>query len=156
MLKFAETYEITDYIKELIKDNKFPSYKEGFEDNLKKVYICYDTNDTHVLRVLSNINEDYDYEEGSYVVEENRISNFDIPEMLMKLFRTPEKIIYTKFGISEYLNKVASKQFVEAVITIDDKAGMENWDSCQYDNMGECLEVIDNGFGTTKFDKEVI
>lgn len=63
--EFGKYTEITDLAFKLN-----PSYKEN---GYVRFFICPDTNDFWFVRVLEGVNEDYEDEEGVYLIERNNI-----------------------------------------------------------------------------------
>ncbi len=110
--QFAKYTEITDYA---FKVN--PDYKE---QGYLRFFICPDVNDFWFVRVLEGFNEDYEKEEGSYLVERNKI----------QMDKKGEKLSILKL-----------KQLI-----LEDDGG--NWDYQQGYDMEEMItEFVDGGFG---------
>lgn len=109
-LEFAKYYDITELAK-----NYNPDYV-----SYEKIYICVDTWDFWIARIAKDLNEDYETEEGSYLLERNKIGK----EMRSQMLRT--------------------KTQIESVLDEDD---FGNWDFEQVYSLEEAIELIDDGFG---------
>lgn len=109
--EFGKYTEITDLAFEVN-----PSYKnEGYI----RFFICPDVWDFWFIRILKDVNEDYEHEEGSFLMERNKI------EM-------------DKKGENLTLSKV------KKIISEDD---LSNWDFEQSFDVNELITMIDAGFG---------
>jgi hypothetical protein len=108
--EFAKYTEITDLAFELNPDYKTESYVRFF--------ICPDTNDYWFVRVLEGFNEDYEREEGVYLLERN-----NIPKMKGEKLTT---------------------EIVKEII-LDDCG--ENWDIHEYQSIDELIDDLDGGHG---------
>lgn len=109
--EFATYTEITDFA---FKVN--PEYKkEGYV----RFFICPDVWDFWFVRILEGYNECYEKEEGSYLLERNKV------EM-------------SKKGESLTLNKL------KKIIQEDDGS---NWDFHKGFDVEELVDMLDDGFG---------
>ena len=63
VFEFAKYTEITDFVFEVR-----PQYKE---EGYIRFFICPDVNDYWFVRILEGFNEDYEDEEGSFLLERN-------------------------------------------------------------------------------------
>ena len=109
--EFAKYTEITDYA---LRVN--PNYKnEGYV----RFFICPDVHTFWFVRILEGYNEEYEQEEGSYILERNNV------EMNTK----GEKLTLSK---------------VKKIIQEDDGS---NWDIEQGYNIEELIDMLDDGFG---------
>lgn len=109
--EFAKYTEITDFAFEVN-----PNYKnEGYI----RFFICPYVWDFWFVRILEGYNEEYNKEEGSYILERNKI------EMDSK----GQKLTISKL-----------KQIIE-----EDDGG--NWDFIQGYDIEELVDNIDDGFG---------
>ena len=109
--EFAKYTEITDYA---FKVN--PDYKN---ERFVRFFICPDVWDFWFVRILEGYNEDYEQEEGSFILERNKI------EMDSK----DEKLTLSK---------------LKRIIEEDDGS---NWDFQQGFDVEELIDMLDNGFG---------
>jgi hypothetical protein len=108
-LEFAKYYDITELAKEYNPD--YASYE--------KIYICIDTWDFWIARIAKDLNEDYEVEKGSILVERNKIQK-------------------------ERGQGLRTKTQIENVLEDDD---LGNWDYEQVYSLKEAIELIDDGFG---------
>jgi hypothetical protein len=109
--EFAKYTEITDYA---FKVN--PNYKkEGFI----RFFICPDVWDFWFVRILEGFNEEYEREEGSFILERNKVEKDNRGQKLT-------------------LSKV--KQIIEE----DDGS---NWDMQQSYDVEHLIDMLDDGFG---------
>jgi hypothetical protein len=109
--EFAKYTEITDYA-----FNINPEYKNN---GYVRLFICPDVWDYWFVRILKDVNEEYEYEEGSFVLERNKI----------EMDRKGEKLSLTK---------------LRRIIEEDD---FSNWDIKQGFDLEELIDMLDDGFG---------
>ena len=134
------------------KKNEIDSYPTEKDDKFIGVYVCVDTNDFWISRINKDINEDYNKEEGIYLVERNKISICDVMDKLYETFKKPlpkfsGKELSYHIKCHEYFDKFKTKDICRAVIILDDYDGLSNWDICETNSLEEAIEVIDGGFG---------
>lgn len=115
--QFAKYTEITDFA---LKLN--PQYEI---DGYIRFFICPDVHDVWFVRILKDLNEDYDVEEGSFLLERNKIDN-------------------------DYKGQELTMQRVRSIIEEDD---MSNWDIHQENRIDELIDTLDNGFGIINLKK---
>ena len=108
--EFAKYTEITDYA---FKIN--PNYKQ---EGYIRFFLCPDVHDYWFVRILEGYNEDYEREEGSYILERNNISK--------------------RKGEMPTLSKV------KQLILEDDGS---NWDIEQSFDIDDLINMLDDGFG---------
>ena len=109
--KFAKYTEITDYA---FKVN--PDYQN---DSYVRFFICPDVWDFWLIRILEGYDEEYDKEEGSFILERNKIEMDNKGETLS----------------IRKLNKILKE---------DD---FSNWDMQQGYDIEELIDQLDDGFG---------
>ncbi len=109
--EFGKYTEVTDLA---FKVN--PSYKN---DGYIRFFVCPDTNNFWFCRILKDVNKDYENEEGSYILERNKIPNSKKHENL---------------SISK----------VHKIIEEDD---FSNWDFNQSYDVNKLIQMVDGGFG---------
>lgn len=153
-MKFARYYNVTKLVDEMIKKNEIDSYPTKEDDKFVGVYVCMDTNDFWISRISKDVNEDYDYEEGSYLVERNKFSVYDIMDKLHEMFKKPlpefsgkELSYQMKNKCHDYFKKFKTKDICRAVIILDDWDGLSNWDNCEAKSLEYAIDIIDGGFG---------
>ena len=74
-MRFAKYYNVARLVDDMQKKEEIDTYPTEAKDKFVGVYICMDTNDFWISRISKDLNEDYDYEEGMYLIERNK---FDI------------------------------------------------------------------------------
>lgn len=111
MFEFAKYTEITDIA---FKVN--PDYKK---DGYVRFFICPDVWDFWFVRILEGANKDYEKEEGSYLLERNKIP-MDKKGQLLTISK------------------------VKQIIMKDDGC---NWDYEQGYDVEKLIDIIDDGFG---------
>ena len=116
--EFGKFTEITDLAFEVN-----PNYKQ---EGYIRFFICPHVNDFWFARVLKDTNEDYEKQEGVFLLERNNIWK--------------QK--------SETLNINKVKRFIEE----DDGS---NWDIKEYRSIEMLIEDIDGGFGILNLKEEV-
>lgn len=109
--EFAKYTEVTDFAHEVN-----PEYKTG---NYSRIFICPDVLDYWLVRVLEGYNEEYEKEEGCFVLEREKIG---------------------KSSRSENLTIRKLREILE-------NDTFESWDIQEYHNIDELIEDIDGGFG---------
>ena len=110
--EFATATDVTTLAKELHPD---------YFNQYKKVYLTPDVWDCHVVRILEGVGEDYEDEEGAFLMEWNKID----------LQRKGEDV---NLGVAK------------RILTEDSEDG-GNWDYTVYYSMEEVIEAVDGGFG---------
>lgn len=153
-MEFAKYYNVTKLVDEMIKKNEIDSYPIEEKDKFVGVYVCMDTNDFWISRISKDLNEDYDYEEGIYLVERNKISVYDIMDKLHEMFKKPlpefsgkELSYQMKNKCHDYFKRFKTKDICRAVIMLDDWDGLSNWDNCEAESLEDAIDIIDGGFG---------
>lgn len=90
-----------------------------------KIFIIPDTKNIWLLRVLPNRNEEYNIENGKFLIERDRLD-------------------YDSFGVINLKGLNENKDVVKEILTNDT---MENWDVKECDSEDEVLDSISGGFG---------
>lgn len=146
-MEFAKYYNVSDIVKDM-KDKNEIEYGE-----YEGVYVCMDTNDFWICRILKGYNDEYEVDENMYLVERNKISIYDVVDKLHELYgkKIPEwngKMSYEcKNNAHNYIDKHRTLNIIKAVITIDDENGLEGWDCHKADTLDGVVEIIDSGYG---------
>ena len=110
--EFAKYTEITNIYKK-----HSDSLHDG--DGYIRFFICLDVNDFWLVRVIEGVNEDYEKEEGTYLLERNNI---------------PKESKKQDLSLSKVIELIKEDDF-------------SNWDIKQYSDLEELIEDIDGGFG---------
>lgn len=143
-MEFAKYYNVTKVLDDMLKeDNKLFSYQEGYCEGL---YICQDTHDFWVCRILEGYNEEFEKEEGSWLVERNKIDKYDLLDFIRQ--DDEDKVdVVGRQSRDIVIDSFEAKDLIEYVILYDDDKGLEGWDNTQCDSLDDCIKVIDGGFG---------
>jgi hypothetical protein len=111
IFEFGKYTEITDLAFEVN-----PEYKnEGYV----RFFICPDVWDFWFVRILAGYNKDYEREEGSFLLERNKI----------EMDKKGQKLTISK---------------VRQIISEDDAS---SWDIEQSDDINELIDTLDDSFG---------
>jgi len=109
--EFAKYTEITDLV--------FKHDKQAKKEGYIRFFICPDVWDVWFVRILEGFGEDYEVEEGSFILERNNIEN-------------------------EYKGQELTLKRVKEIIEDDDRS---NWDYEVSDDVDELIDILDDGFG---------
>ena len=135
-MKFAKYYDVTTIMHEEYK-------KAGYSN----IYICQDVTDYHIIRVLPNHNEDFEYEEGKFLVEMENISIWELLESYDE-----DSTGLNKNDIHDMLEMENDKSIFEHIMRIDcEDHGMENYDIEEVESLEEAEKIVDGGFGIIRF-----
>lgn len=155
-MEFAKYYEVSHIADDMMEKNEIDCYPTG-DDKFEGVYVCMDTNDFWISRINKGYNEEYEREDGKYLVERNKISIYDVMDKLYEQFgkQLPEfkendMQFQMKNKVHNYIDKFKTKDIIKAVIILDDEDGLCNWDCCEADSLEEAIEIIDGGYGILK------
>ena len=107
--EFAKYYDVTEFAK-----HHNPQYND-----FEKIYVCVDVTDYWVARIVKDTNEEYETEEGTFLVERNMIAK-------------------------DRGRGIKSRQQLIGVLDEDD---LSNWDCTEATSLDEAIEMIDGGFG---------
>lgn len=152
-MEFAKYYNVSNIVEKMQKTGEIDCYPTG-DDKFEGVYVCMDTNDFWISRINKGYNEEYEREEGKYLVERNKICIYDVMDKLhewyeKKLPEFNEKDLgyEQKNKVHDYLKKFKSKDICRAVIFLDDYDGLSNWDNYEVNSLEEAIDAIDGGYG---------
>lgn len=142
-MEFAKYYNVTNIVKKLMNEEKISSDWEQYSNG---VYVCMDTHDFWICRILEGYNDEYEQEEGSWLVERNKICKYDLISFI-------EENAEKKFNVKNrqdrdrIFDNIFTDKLIEWVIKYDDEQGLENWDNLQEYSLEECVNAIDGGYG---------
>lgn len=152
-MEFAKYYDVSKVVDEMQIKKEIDSYPTG-DDKFVGVYVCMDTNDFWISRILKGYNEEYEEDENMYLVERNKISIYDVMDKLHELsgkrlpeFKENEMSYEQKNKVHNYFRRFKTTDIIKAVILLDDEDGLSNWDCCEADSLKEAVEIIDGGYG---------
>jgi hypothetical protein len=152
-MEFAKYYNVSNLVEKMQKAEEIDCYPTD-KDKLEGVYVCMDTNDFWISRINNGYNEEYDREDGKYLVERNKISIYYVMDKLHELyskklpdFKENDLQFEMKNKCHDYLKKFKAKDICKAVILLDDYDGLSNWDCYETDSLEKAIEIIDGGYG---------
>ena len=155
-MEFAKYYDVSKIVDDMQTKEEIDAYPTG-EDKFRGIYVCMDTNDFWISRILKGYNEEYEQDEDMYLVERNKFSIYDVMDKLHDQFRKrlPEfkenELSYVqKNKAHDYFRKFKTKDIIKVVIILDDEDGLSNWDCCEAESLEEAIKVIDGGYGILK------
>lgn len=151
-MKYAKYYNVSLFVDKMMQNGEVTYPTDN--DKYFGIYICMDTNDFWISRILKGYDEEYGKNPDKYLVERNKFSNEDVVEKICEVFNrsfptiTEKDNRYTmRIKLHRFLDRCTTKQICKAVILLDDYDGLSNWDCCEADSLEECIDVIDGGFG---------
>lgn len=155
-MEFAKYYDVSKIVDDMQDKEEIDCYPIGNE-KFKGVYVCMDTNDFWISRILKGYNEEYEQDEDIYLIERNKFSIYDVMDKLYEQFgkKLPEfkenEMSYIQENkVHNYFEKFKAKDIIKAVIILDDKDGLTNWDCCETEPLEEAIKIIDGGYGILK------
>ena len=144
-MEFAKYYNVTNKLNEMLsKEGVLFSYKKDYCNSL---YICMDTHDFWIARILKDCNAEYESEEGKWLVERNKIDKYEFIDFVKEKLNDDSEIEGRNSRDYFIDNCLELNQIIEFLILMDDDNGLENWDNYEADSLNEAIEVIDGGFG---------
>lgn len=146
-MEFAKYYNVTKLVDDMQKKEEIDTYPTKENDKFVGVYVCMDTNDFWISRISKDLNEDYDYEEGTYLVERNKFDIYTVADKLFELYEKRLPTTLNKNTCHDYFDKFKTKDICRAVIMLDDWDGLSNWDNCEAESLEVAIDIIDGGFG---------
>lgn len=106
-----------------------------------------DTNDFWISRISKDLNEEYDYEKGTYLIERNKFDIYTVADKLFELYKKRLPRALNKNTCHRYFDQFEEKDICRAVIMLDDWDGLSNWDDCEVGSLEDEIDIIDGGFG---------
>lgn len=146
-MRFAKYYNVTRLVDDMQKKEEIDTYPTEVKDKFVGVYVCMDTNDFWISRISKDVNEDYDYEEGIYLVERNKFDIYTVADKLFELYNKRLPTDLNKNTCHGYFDQFKAKDICRAVIMLDDWDGLSNWDNCEAESLEDAIDIIDGGFG---------
>jgi hypothetical protein len=141
-LQFLKNYNVTNLIEK--NKEKLMAYKDiGY----KGIYIAMDVLDMHLFRILSGYNEEYEKEDGVYLVEAERIPKYEVCEKLLETKNGINKAINSRNEVNETINKYNKEDILLCTLLIDAERGLENWENEKCFSLEEAIKIIDQGYG---------
>ncbi|XZH78569.1 hypothetical protein ACSW8S_17030 (plasmid) [Clostridium perfringens] len=146
---FLKILNVTERLDVLDKMGISLDYKNN---NYKEVYITNDVNDIWVYRVLEDTNSDYEYEEGTYLIERECIDKNELVEFMKKNIDGNDNVVLSKEDICSYLKNASTGDIVDSILIIDSENCFENWDSTQCGSYSKVKEVILESYDLEELD----
>ena len=137
-MKFLKNYNVTKLRDKMIKTGEL---MEGGYGIYKEVYICEDVHDFWVYRILEGYNEDYEKEEGKFMLESEKINKYEVAKYL-GVKNTIDK--HTK---QIFLSVVSEDILAKTILKLDEDNGLESWDIKECDSIEEAIDCVDGGYG---------
>lgn len=146
---FAKYYDVTDFTKKMVQYGAIDYEINNYEG----IYVCKDTLDFWICRILKGYNEEYDEDENSYLVERDKFSIYDVLEKMeenldnINLMPKFSSNVALKNKIHDTLDKFSTREIIKTVLMLDNIEGYSNYDCVAADSLEEAIEMIDDRFG---------
>lgn len=148
---FATMYEVTEEAKTIL--NELPCYEDviNYSEKQEKKFMCFIGQDVHrfvITRVTEGYNDDFELEEGSFLVEEEYIDKTEVIEWMIEegLMEEPEDNFYLRNTRDEIIDNLEDSKLFQAILRIDDERGLENWDYASANSEKEAMELVQGNF----------
>lgn len=151
-MEFGKFYKVTENLNKLIENKEVYSYTK---DYCKDLFICEDTHDFWVCRILKNMNEEYEEEEDIYLLERNKINKYDFLNFMDRDNEDKIDCNINKKTLELFISCLGTTEIINSIIKLDDE-GLENWDAKEYYDYDEIIEDIDGGFGIIDINKKEV
>ena len=155
-MEFAKYYDVSNVVEDMMNKKEIDCYPTG-DDRFHGVYVCMDTNDFWICRILKGYNEEYEEDEDMYLVERNKFSIYDVMDKLHELhgknlpeYKEMDSSYVQRSKAHNYIDRYKTLDIIKAVIILDDYDGLSNWDCHEADSLEEAVKIIDGGFGILK------
>lgn len=155
-MEFAKYYDVSNVVEDMMNKKEIDCYPTG-DDKFHGVYVCEDSNDFWISRILKGYNEEYERDDNMYLVERNKISIYDVMNKLHELhgkklpkYEKMESSYVKKSKTHNYIDRYKTIDIIKAVVVLDDKDGLSNWDCYEAKSLEEAIEIIDGGYGILK------
>lgn len=155
-MEFAKYYDVSNVVEDMMNKKEIDCYPTG-DDKFHGVYVCEDSNDFWISRILKGYNEEYERDDNMYLVERNKIDIYDVMDKLHELhgkklpnFNECVGHMQKRNAIKRYISQHRTLNIIKAVIILDDYDGLSNWDCCEAHSLEEAVEIIDGGYGILK------
>ena len=143
-LEFARYYNMTAKLESMLDAGTLVCYEKG---QYKCLFVCSDTHDFWVSRVLEGYNSDFEREDGAWLLERNRLDKYEFCAFVKEL-KSDDSVIDSRFARDYYIEECFTRdEILEFVLLFDDSRGIEGWDTHQCASYDACIKVIDGGYG---------
>lgn len=148
-MEFAKYYNITKTLNKMIEEKKLDCYTKDYCQGL---FICMDTHDFWLCRILEGYNEEFEQEEGKFLIERNKIDKYDFIEFVKEKINDDSEI-NNRQNRDYYIDKCLNlNTIIENLIFMDDDNGLESWDNYKTDSYEEAIDIIDGEYGIIQLD----
>ena len=146
-MEFAKYYNVTKLVDDMQKKEEIDVYPTEEKNKFVGVYVCMDTNDYWISRISKNLNNDYEYEEGIYLIERNKIDIYVVADKLSKLYNKELPIPLNKHTCHRFFDRFRTRHICKAVILLDNEDGLSNWDNYEAESWEDAIDMLDAGYG---------
>ena len=84
-MEFAKYYNVSNLVEEMQKVKEINYYPTG-DDKFVGVYVCMNSNEFWISRINKDLNDDYDREDGKYLIERNKVNIYEVMDELHELY----------------------------------------------------------------------
>lgn len=144
-MEFAKYYDCGEVFKKLLEEKKLECYEgnHGYVGH----YVCSDTHDFWVCRILKGYDYAYNISEDSFLVERNKIDKYEFVDFYCEKYGYGDNEGMNRNYRDMFIDCLDVRDIVSHVLIIDDESGLEGWDAHECSSLEECVKVIDGGFG---------
>ena len=155
-MEFAKYYNVNKVVKKLEESKELiASTYEPYEG----IYVCEDTHDMWICRIIEGYNSEYCEEEGTYLIEREKISKYDLIDFIeetdterKKRFESVRKMGKIRHFDSrkirdEIIGTLDDISLIKFTLLKDEDNGLENWDNYEAGSIEDAIEIIDDGYG---------
>ena len=115
-IDFLKIFNVTERLSILEKLGVSLNYKDN---DYKEIYITSDMNGIQIYRVLENMNSNYEYENGTYLVEKGCIDNYELVEFMRKNIDAGSDVLKCREDIFCYLKNFLTGDIIDSILIID-------------------------------------
>lgn len=156
-MEFAKYYDVTSIVTKMIENGELDAYTLG-RPLLRGAYICEDTNDFWICRVMQGLNAEYEPNTGKFLIERDRVHIADVMDKLYEMYGMEmgmEEPAYEpgrptfemKNKIHDYIDKFTTRNIIRAALLMDNELELPQWDCWDTDTLDEAISDIDGGYG---------
>lgn len=126
--------------------------KSKADNNFVKYFVAFDVHSVHILRILTDINTNYDEDPGKVLVEHELVDYY--PALISYFEENLNIPTYEgddRMFINEMLDRFEMEDILKAVVDYDSSNGYENWDcEAEYSDVEETVKdkVLHDGLDT--------
>lgn len=94
-----------------------------------RYFIAFDVRSVHILRIQENINDDYEEDEGSVLIEHEMVNYFpDIIRYFEEHYDIGEYMGDDRIFIDKMIATLGIEKVLKAIVDYDEENGYENYD----------------------------